>query len=138
MKPTLEQQGNLLKLASGLAALPENYTHFSMGVFCLGDNDCWNQEPIESTKKKINSCGTVACALGHAPSILKIKGLPGEWWYSYSSRTLGLIVCMVEWDYLFSDQWDAYDNTSFGAACRIVKFLENDCKVPKNGIPWIN
>ena len=109
---------NLELLATYLEALPVNYIHFDMDTFLDGVRDSgartWEPE-----------CGTVACALGHAPNV---PGIPkplveGENWYAYSDRVLGL--GDKDWEWCFSSDWAEVDNTPQGAATRIRYLLKH-------------
>lgn len=79
-------------------------------------------------------CGTGGCAVGHAP-YAGIEKLKGEDFTSYSHRTLvpvdhGLPMSEIDdqqqdiWDWLFSDDWAAIDDTPEGAAARIRAFID--------------
>lgn len=69
-------------------------------------------------------CGTIGCAVGHGPHA-GIKKLPTESWLDYSSRVFGLSKLSDEWTWCFSQDWYKTDNTSDGAAQRIIYLLDN-------------
>lgn len=111
---------NLMKLADGLDALPDNYEHFGMAYYFSSRGN--SRDP--STRASVASCGAVACALGHAPSILGIRGRKGEDWLEYNARVLGLD-SYPAWVWCFSSDWYCTDNTPQGAAARIRWLLEH-------------
>lgn len=134
VKPTFEQQLNLLKLAKGLLSLPERYKHFDMSGFFNTMSGSWYggdvHYPREVNKPLYKHCGTIACMVGHGP-MFGMEGVYNESWVDYSHRVFGIAPDKMEWEYLFSGEWEEYDNTILGGVKRIVTFLENDCKAPK-------
>lgn len=83
-----------------------------------------------------NRCGTVACALGHAPFVLGIDNpfLSGSTideseWVNQHFGTYDYCESPV-YGWCFSSFWAEVDNTSRGAAARIFYMLENG--VPDN------
>ena len=109
---------NLIKLRNGLADLPDDYGDFDMSnyyghVWLAGGA---NMPP--------HSCGAVACAMGHAPSIVT-PAFPGEEWRSYSGRVFGITDIDSEWEWLFSAEWGDFDNTLTGTVKRIDYYLSN-------------
>ena len=109
---------NLIKLRNGLADLPDDYGDFDMSNYygSAGSAGGANMPP--------RSCGTVACVLGHGPSIVT-PGLPGEHWVDYGIRVFGIDDDEPEWEWLFSADWDDFDNTLKGAVKRIDYYLSN-------------
>lgn len=106
---------NLLKLATYLAKLPEDYDHFSMNY--------WNEDP-ESTLEhnEPSHCETVACALGHAPYCVSPMK-KNEYWMIYAERIFNLPFEKMK--FVFDYQWSELDDTPRGAAKRIVYFIKN-------------
>lgn len=126
---TASQVENLLKLALYLLDLPEGYNQFNMAVFYeenyLGDRGLGDAE-----------CGTVACAVGHAPRALSLEP-PDESteamgdedpWFSWSHRHLGKLSTPV-WQFCFGGFWTSCDNTPQGAAARIIYAVT--CDTPR-------
>ena len=114
---TTQQVLNLARLADYLRGLPEDYEDFGMTQFMA---DRHGREVDVGVIQ--NSCGTVACAVGHGPAA-GIQPLPGErqWWdYSYRAFVNG---DHPLWEYLFSSGWDRIDDTHHGAAARIAYAL---------------
>lgn len=69
-------------------------------------------------------CGSVGCAIGHGPHAGVRKEL-NENWTNYAKRVFG--VDLYEGNtfaFLFSCEWQRFDNTPEGAADRINYFLE--------------
>lgn len=114
---------NLLRLASYLETLPEDYEHFDMGLYaCTEESD----EPLPS-ELDLTECGTVACAVGHGPAA-GIAPEPDEDWSEYSERVFDLPFTAnpnSEWAWCFDSEWAAVDNTPTGAAKRIRYLLEH-------------
>ena len=110
---------NLKLLADYLIQLPAGYEHFDMFNF-----HSFSSRPYTANEVSINTCGTVACAVGHAPYV---DGLPepefGERWHEYSDRLFNLTP--LGWAWCFSDRWKYIDNTPHGAAKRIYWMLEH-------------
>jgi len=112
MKITKTQRKNLLKLAAYLLKLrPTKKLGFDMDDF-----ECET------------SCGTVACAAGHAPH----AGIPKrfqEGWSDYTDRVFfkmdSTINRRMNW-WCFEAYWARYDNTPKGAAYRILYVLKGD------------
>ena len=101
---------NLEKLAYYLHALPDFYQHFHMGN--------WNQDHMDDHKY---GCCTVACAVGHGV----YAGFPikeKEFWHDYSYRVF--LEDSEEWKWCFSAAWEHTDNTTKGAAKRILYMLD--------------
>lgn len=77
------------------------------------------------------TCGSVGCAVGHAPFV-GIEKFPNEAWGMYSVRVFGINNTDLVWDFLFSAKWVKFDNTSLGASLRIDYYLEfGDSKIKK-------
>lgn len=60
---------NLARLATYLESLPSDYANFDMGVFAHREG-----YDIDTPCEMTYECGTVACAVGHAPA----AGIPAE------------------------------------------------------------
>ena len=110
---------NLLKLANYLEQLPEDYDHFDMYSFA---SDGITPQKIHT---EINQCGTVACAVGHAPIALNLseKDIKDMDWRDIADYYL-IDRREDEWDWCFSQEWQSIDNTAKGAAKRIKTLLE--------------
>jgi hypothetical protein len=111
---------NLILLRDYLIALPEDYKGFDMGNF-----------NIDITEHNLNGnhCGTAACMAGH---MVYVDGLPkydvrkGHW-ADYAGYVSGLSEesdC-EKFEFLFSFDWEAFDNTIKGAVFRINFLLDN-------------
>jgi hypothetical protein len=132
-KPNKHQIKNLRKLADYLLALPEGYQHFDMTSFfansLLDEDEWWDFEdnPCNLTKKHYNVCGTVACAIGHAPAAgINCKGLNSFWEVAELKMGLPRILYepINEWRWLFASNWADVDNTPQGAGKRIHWLLD--------------
>ena len=121
---TETQENNLRILAEGLLNLPEDYSQFEMNTFLDYDKESIDDGllPIFATNDSL-SCGTVACACGHGPS-LGIPALPSEDWEDYSYRVFGLNELSYQFEWCFSGVWENHDNTPHGAAYRILYMLD--------------
>lgn len=71
----------------------------------------------------LTECGSVGCAVGHAPfaGIAKRKA---EGWAAFSRRVFNLPD--DEWSWCFGGRWSDTDNTPAGAARRILVMLEHE------------
>lgn len=121
-RPLAEKEGkdlsdfhkaNLRKLADYLKTLPVDYTDFDMVAFFR-----WK----DYLKPE---CGSVACALGHAPhaGIGRMPLNKGFDWGLYCHRYFGFDNGLA-WIWFFSARWAFVDNTPHGAAARIEWFLK--------------
>lgn len=142
---------NLRILADYLMALPYDYEHFDMFTYFSspfagdGSKRFLEDNPL---KVSINYCGSVACALGHAPIALDIDlgvsnetepGDPYSFWRRFSDLhlipggTLDMAgnVNWSAWRWCFASSWKDIDNTPYGAAQRIYTLLELGC--PSDG-----
>ena len=120
---------NLIKLRDGLAKLPEDYKHFGMADYYGGlSKEHSNLTLKEAGTVAPSQCGAVACALGHAPSMVE-PAVDGEDWTEYSARVFGILACSAVWDWIFSPDWADYDNTPAGVVSRIDYYLAHG--VPK-------
>lgn len=113
---------NLKKLADGLRGpllLP-----FDMGEWVSGGVD------LRAVTNAGNGCGTAACACGHATYLVEPKH-SDEGFRQYATRVFGVENRHFSgpnrgsFDWCFSGDWDARDNTPQGAADRIEWMLEN-------------
>lgn len=141
-------------LAVYLWNLPDDYEHFDMMYFYQGQNQ-YDPPPSTVADKTINHCGTAACAVGHGPSLGRIKDkafaifkpIEGmfektytdftgetykaqeyEGWTDYCERVFGIEGGDEEFEWCFGGSWSDIDNTPKGAAKRIAYML-------KHGIP---
>lgn len=115
---------NLLKLALYLLELPEEYGQFNMAVF-------YEENYLGDRGRGDGECGTVACAVGHAPRALSLqppdmcfsesgdRTETDELWLIWSNRHLGSLSAQV-WKFCFGGFWTSCDNTPQGAAARII------------------
>lgn len=78
--PTAEQRANLTKLADYLAALPDDYVGFEMGLY--------HEDTVYADRAASPDCGTCACAVGHGPTA-GIDPEKDEWWDAYHRRVFG-------------------------------------------------
>lgn len=121
------QRANLRKLATFLAALPADYSHFSMTWFFeSADSSSEDDMPAHISPKQYNACGTVACAVGHGPAA-GVRPYRDLSWWDYAHRAFGAQVNSYLWYWLFDGGWSAVDmdNTPQGAARRIFYALAN-------------
>ena len=115
--PTPEQRRNLTILADHLATGKTNH-----------EFDMWNYSDEGFDPGEMPSCGTVACAAGHGPS-LGIAPKNGEYWHEYVGRVfIGDDENAHFW--MFGSDWTDGDNTPQGAAARIRYALEHG--IPEN------
>jgi hypothetical protein len=130
---------NLLKLATYLESLPENYEHFEMRDYLDGGDPTKYQTYALTNGGPMKTCGAAACAVGHGPSA-GFLFLPEELmedhiyneslheyvdflnpdWHQYAAR----VFCDSEeyedeYRYMFGGYWSRSDNTPWGAAARI-------------------
>lgn len=125
---------NLLKLALYLLDLPEGYSQFNMAVF-------YEENYLGDRGRGYAECGTVACAVGHAPRALSLDPpdivCPDEsgdrveieeLWLGWSNQHLGSLNAQV-WQFCFTGFWTSRDNTPQGAAARIIYAVT--CESPR-------
>lgn len=112
---------NLLILAKLLERKVEA-ENFNMRVF-LRTGDGLEDFP-NVARQKLHDCGTVACALGHAPLIFPPRA--NEYWMEYGERVFGLVRRSAEWNYCFGSEWASMrgEETPQAAAARIRKVVE--------------
>ncbi len=107
---------NLRKLAAYLLS-GELMAEFHMDAY-----DDWEEDQSE----RIN-CGSIGCAVGHAP-FAGIHKHTNEDWYEYNVRVFGLgdfnTKLSDAWDWCFNSCWVESDNTAKGAGHRIIHLLE--------------
>lgn len=128
-----QRRDSLKKLADYLYNLPENYSHFHMGVYFEADYEGHQEDVLEDLElydSLLHSCGTSACALGHGPAAgVNPYGGCGDW-DDYALFNFGIKPNSNAWKWLFSPYWDstinAEDNTPKAAALRIYQYLESD------------
>lgn len=118
---------NLLLLATRLEQLPTNYNHFNMTSYVDTDDGRGDFSPAGVTKKVLHTCGTVACAAGHAPTIRGLNARKDEDWDDYLIRIFGFGEFSEKWDYAFGPDWaqDPETNTAHAAAQRLRYLAEN-------------
>jgi hypothetical protein len=135
-----EYRENLLMLAIYLYNLPKNYEHFDMANFFRYEGEYYVPHYIYEKLIRTNkvrpqefTCGTVACAVGHAPALSHIKPefklRLGEYWVDYTIRLFGDASKSPIFDWCFGGNWALLDNTPKGAAQRIKFYLHNEEKV---------
>lgn len=116
----------LLALADHLETVPQE--KFNMGNY-RGDSYLPDSETLDQ-------CGTVGCALGHAPSVLRRMKVTVPTYpyhnieridFDEVSKLFGISPSNHTpiWDYLFSGGWTGTDNTPLGASQRIRWVLAN-------------
>lgn len=138
---TPARRARLEKLATYLEYLPEDYTHFNMGAYydpdyeSKPDLDTNQLEYLYARKepKNLFKCGTVACALGHAPAagiaipprfVNKESGV--DWDGFGSEMFLGeedTSSLSEEYNFIFGGYWTVTDDHHWGAAARIRYLL---------------
>jgi len=113
-------QENLRILGEYLISLPNDYDGFDMGDYCKNPNK-------EYVLPRKSECGTVACALGHAPraGIKPRSAAAKENWEYFCDEALDIPFYSDEGLWCFSGEWDATDNTPQGAGKRIFWLLEH-------------
>lgn len=79
-------------------------------------------QPSDIRKRHGHGCGTVACALGHAPLLFPPE--KDESWATYSLRVFGLKEHHDEWLWVFGPAWAHTDNTKEGAVARIEWLID--------------
>ncbi len=124
---------NLMKLAVGVMNMKglkfdmERYRGVP-SIYGLRSTDRIPPEP---------ECGTVACLLGHGPSISGLE--PSEearyqyigsqdydvYWDRYVKEAFGIPSHGAAWDFMFNGGWDQVDNTKAGGVARILYWLDN-------------
>lgn len=141
MALTEKSRQNLLKLASYLESLPEDYDHFTMKNYFLNNQ----YQTTFPTKDELNmtTCGTVACAVGHGPAAgieltgryitkLLYRVRDGAILVRWSAYTIdnfldGLDDSDIDrtFAFLFDTSWSEHDDHHWGAAARIYYFLDH-------------
>lgn len=120
---TQEQKENLIKMAEYLIqknmfGRPKLKARFDMKEFSAPNN------------KNPHNCGTVGCVVGHGPYALGVQKEAAECWSEYALRMFGTnsdgftFLQRPVFSFLFSGQWRSVDNTPYGAAQRIIFFLD--------------
>ena len=111
---------NLLKHATHLETNVKAST-FNIRTY-MSHSAHFHQYRTAVTFKKalLEDCSTVACSVGHATSIF--PPIKKEDWEEYCYRVFDVDSDSLEWDFLFSEDWQKVDNTVEGAAKRI-RFL---------------
>ena len=98
------------------------------------DDDRYFGLPLGGATRRTD-CGTVGCAVGHAP----YAGIPKvltESWEVYAQRVFGVSPDhnLIAWEWLFEADWADRDrDTAYEAAQRIQYYLDNDGDVPTTG-----
>ena len=118
-------RNNLLKLAEGIAGIPEEF--FKMSTFRSRDED---QMHIS-----LEGCGSVGCAVGWGPFI---KGLGIKKNHIDSCNHFAFMTYDEDlffnnynyWEWCFDGDWGKVDKTARGAALRIQELVYNG--LPKN------
>jgi hypothetical protein len=119
---------NLLLLAAALEKLPASYSHFDMMDFVLDADGIpvAANTPSDITKKLIHSCGTCACAIGHAPTIRGLRARKGESWGKYSTRVFGFNRSDPEFNFCFGATWayrEGDEHATADAAAKRLHYL---------------
>jgi len=133
-----QHKKNLLKLADYLDTVKKEKFHmkeFRANEELIG---LWCSDP--GFKSLVPSCGTAACALGHAPALFPRiwkQKLADETYYSGLCRQVfGVWEYSDAWTWCFDSGWSKRDNTPKGAAKRIRYMVENG--VPENTLRQMN
>lgn len=115
-----EKKQNLLKLAEYL--LGDLKAKFDMGTFSQIDERL-DASTVERFRINETDCGSVGCAIGHGPYAGIPKGK--ESWRQYYNRSFRIYDhgFNTEYFWLFDARWVDVDNSSEGAAKRILWFL---------------
>lgn len=124
-----EQVHNLIDLADVLRKSPP--PKFDMETFALVSGDVYYEFLEVSPKEtqelgKRNECGTVCCAAGTGAYYGIGNPKKHEDWLEYVERVFTGSDDYSEndiFDYLFSSDWEGFDNTAKGAANRILRFV---------------
>jgi len=134
--PTEARIKNLIDMAASLRKAPPpkfdmtNYCDFDYStnveekIRVLGFKD-ENLNPAQFFNSKTaleNSCGTSACAIGTAAWNGIGKPHLYDDWEVYAYKAFGLGEGEI-WSFIFDMVWYYYDNTSEGAAARILKLV---------------
>lgn len=117
---------NLLKLAAYLFDVENLKARFDMWKYC--DHFL--------TQECSTNCGSVGCAIGHGP-YAGVKKYGREDFAEYCQRVFKIDQSdksdeekRVNWIFLFDSYWRNIDNSSEGAAKRILYFLDNNRCLP--------
>lgn len=142
---TKQHRKNLRKLAKYLDEVVSKQPRhtFNMDRY---SNSMFSMVPVNLSYKNTVDyvCGTVACAVGHAPKLFRIKD--SDWdkywnekhgfnWYRFQHRLFGVSSSSITtelsavtihevWAWLFDSYWKNIDNTPQGAAARIRYFTK--------------
>jgi hypothetical protein len=119
------QRSNLEQLTAYVERLPEDYAHFGMGSYFLGEEG--DYRPGVS----VHECGTTACFLGHAVaagvSAPRLEGYPHEIdWSLFSADFVPEGQGLENWAWLFSGYWAGFDDSARGAAQRSRFMLRHE------------
>jgi len=121
-----QQKKNLITLANGLMKnRNKREARFTMACFADAGQHNIVGDPY------LTECGSVGCAVGHAP-YYGITKMYGEGWDGYSYRTLipifnadtGVLIDDRAWRWCFAGEWTNLDDSKKGAAQRIMYFLQ--------------
>ena len=130
---------NFLKLATKLDTVPQEEFHMEIYRGILSKSGV----PLHRRFRSPSDCGTVGCALGHAPLTPGLETIPLDFpihyilgepqgrqleWDSYALRIFGISPESDAGAFIFSSGWTPVDNTPQGAAARIRYLL-------KHGLP---
>lgn len=114
---------NLAKLGLYLRGLPADYERFAMRVFYDAPGAIVSRPEFTRAGAYGHPCGTVACAVGHGPA----AGVPPrdyvESWACYGAWAF--TEDDLQFDFLFSGDWQWSDDTPRGAAARIALLLDS-------------
>ncbi len=80
--------------------------------------------------REASDCGTVGCALGHAPLVPGLEPIRKDFdgrgyldFDGYSERVFGLDHSQPDWDWLFSDLWAREGNSRHDFLGRLLRLL---------------
>lgn len=137
---------HLLLLADGLEKVPQS--QFDMHEYRQREKD--SGEFTVCTFVSKNDCGTIGCALGHAPLIPGLEPIKDDFnchangdlinlmWDRYCMRVFGIASRYINspaWTFLFYGRWRHFDNTPQGAAKRI-RFLVKHGRPPVDRLEY--
>ena len=85
---TNQQIQNIRTLCNYIKTLPKDYEHLNMRWFARDPTIERSYDPDEFGPKRLNSCGTVACLVGHGPAA-GIDPRDERSWWRYATQSFG-------------------------------------------------
>ena len=93
-----------------------------------------------------HNCGTIGCALGHAPLCEELEPIEDDFqgskdldWDVYCLRVFNISEYSKyskDWGFLFNGTWCAHDNTRKGFCDRAQYIIDNGYAPPKWSFEW--